>query len=74
MVDLPQIEAFVAVATYGSFAKAAASMFLTQPSVSARVQALENAHSNGLNIRSFGAFLRLQQARILGNRARVHLG
>ncbi len=43
MVDLPQIEAFVAVATYGSFAKAAASLFLTQPSVSARVQALEGA-------------------------------
>lgn len=43
MVDLPQVEAFVAVATYGSFAKAAASMFLTQPSVSARVQGLEHA-------------------------------
>jgi len=38
---LPQIEAFVAVATYGSFAKAATSLFLTQPSVSARVQGLE---------------------------------
>ncbi len=41
MVDIPQVEAFVAVATYGSFAKAAASLFLTQPSVSARVQVLE---------------------------------
>lgn len=41
MVDLPQVEAFVAVATYGSFAKAAASLLLTQPSVSARVQGLE---------------------------------
>ncbi len=41
MLDLPQIEAFVAVATDGSFAKAAASLFLTQPSVSARVQGLE---------------------------------
>ncbi len=41
MLDLPQVEAFVAVATYGSFAKAAASLFLTQPSISARVQGLE---------------------------------
>jgi len=41
VLDLPQIEAFVAVATYGSFAKAAGSLFLTQPSVSARVQGLE---------------------------------
>ncbi len=43
MVDIPQIEAFVAVARCGSFAKAAASLFLTQPSVSARVQRLEHA-------------------------------
>lgn len=41
MADIPQIEAFVAAATYGSFAKAAAALFLTQPSLSARVQALE---------------------------------
>jgi DNA-binding transcriptional LysR family regulator len=43
MIDLPQVEAFVAVATYGSFAKAAESLFLTQPSVSARIQRLEQA-------------------------------
>lgn len=41
MVDIAKVEAFVAVATYGSFAKAATSLFLTQPSVSARVQGLE---------------------------------
>ncbi len=43
IVDVPQVEAFVAVATHGSFAKAASALFLTQPSVSARVQVLENA-------------------------------
>ena len=43
IVDVPQVEAFVAVATHGSFAKAASALFLTQPSVSARVQVLENS-------------------------------
>ncbi len=52
MVDLPQIEAFLAVATFGSFGKAAASLFLTQPSVSARVAALERALGQRLFERS----------------------
>jgi len=43
LVDLPQVETFVAVATHGSFAKAAAVLFLTQPSVSTRIQGLERA-------------------------------
>jgi DNA-binding transcriptional LysR family regulator len=40
-VDLGQIEAFVQVAHHKSFSKAAESLFLTQPSVTARIQALE---------------------------------
>ncbi len=61
MLDLPQVEAFVAVATYGSFAKAAASLFLTQPSVSARVQGLERALGQRLFERT-GRGVRLTRA------------
>jgi DNA-binding transcriptional LysR family regulator len=40
-VDLGQLEAFVEVARHHSFSKAADALFLTQPSVTARIQALE---------------------------------
>ncbi|MDE3097203.1 MAG: LysR family transcriptional regulator [Chloroflexota bacterium] len=40
-MDLGQIEAFVQVAQHRSFSKAAEALFLTQPSVTARIQALE---------------------------------
>jgi DNA-binding transcriptional LysR family regulator len=40
-VDLGQIEAFVQVANHRSFSKAADALYLTQPSVSARIQGLE---------------------------------
>jgi DNA-binding transcriptional LysR family regulator len=40
-VDLGQLEAFVEVAQHQSFSKAAEALFLTQPSVTARIQALE---------------------------------
>jgi len=40
-VDLGQIEAFVQVAQLRSFSKAAEALFLTQPSVTARIQSLE---------------------------------
>jgi DNA-binding transcriptional LysR family regulator len=40
-VDLGQVEAFVQVAQYRSFSKAADALFLTQPSVTARIQSLE---------------------------------
>ena len=40
-MDLGQIEAFVQVAQHRSFSKAADSLFLTQPSVTARIQSLE---------------------------------
>ncbi len=52
MIDLPQVEAFVAVATYGSFARAASALFLTQPSVSTRVQVLERGLGQRLFERS----------------------
>jgi DNA-binding transcriptional LysR family regulator len=40
-LDLGQVEAFVQVAQHRSFSKAADSLFLTQPSVTARIQSLE---------------------------------
>ncbi len=40
-MDLGQIEAFVHVANQRSFSRAAEALFLTQPSVTARIQALE---------------------------------
>jgi DNA-binding transcriptional LysR family regulator len=40
-VDLGQLEAFVEVAQHRSFSKAAEALFLTQPSVTARIQSLE---------------------------------
>ena len=65
-LDLPQVETFVAVATHGSFAKAAAVLFLTQPSVSTRIQGLERTlgqrlferHGRGVRLtRAGGVFL-----------------
>ena len=40
-MDLGQIEAFVAVAAHHSFSRAAEELRVTQPSVTARIQALE---------------------------------
>ncbi len=40
-MDLGQLEAFVQVANQQSFSRAAEALFLTQPSVTARIQALE---------------------------------
>ena len=40
-MDFGQIEAFVQVATHNSFSRAAETLSLTQPSITARIQALE---------------------------------
>ena len=40
-MELGQLEAFVQVASHKSFSKAAEALYLTQPSVTARVQSLE---------------------------------
>lgn len=41
-MDIPQLEAFLEAAERGSFRRAAHALFLSQPSVSARVQTLED--------------------------------
>src|SRR3989449_7220487 len=44
-MDIPQVEAFLAVGTFGGFRRAAAALRLTQPAVSARIRALEDSLS-----------------------------
>ncbi len=41
-MDLKQLEVFVAVVKHQSFSKASRELFLTQPTVSAHIQNLEN--------------------------------
>ncbi|MDT8861887.1 LysR family transcriptional regulator [Alkalihalobacillus sp. MEB130] len=41
-MDIKHIEAFIQVANTGSFSKAAEYLYLTQPSISARIKTLEN--------------------------------
>ena len=41
-MDFPQLEAFLEAANRGSFRRAADALYLSQPSISARVQALED--------------------------------
>ena len=40
-MNLKQLEAFVEVAEGGSFSKAAKNLYLTQPTISAHISALE---------------------------------
>jgi len=47
-VDLGHIEAFVQVANHRSFSKAAVAHFLTQPSITARIQSLERELGEGI--------------------------
>ena len=40
-MEIPQVEAFLAVGTFGGFRRAAEALRLTQPAISARIRALE---------------------------------
>ena len=40
-MEFPQLEAFLEAANRGSFRRAADALYLSQPSISARVQTLE---------------------------------
>ena len=51
-VELAQLEAFLQVAHYRSFSRAAEALFLTQPSVTARIQSLEREIGDRLFERS----------------------
>ncbi len=54
-IDLRSIQAFVEVATCGSFTTAARSLLLTQPSISARIASLESTLGTRLLDRGAGA-------------------
>jgi DNA-binding transcriptional LysR family regulator len=60
-MELGQLEAFVQVAQFRSFSKAAEVLFLTQPSVTARIQALEKELGEDLFERT-GRSVRLTDA------------
>ena len=60
-MELGQLEAFVQVASHHSFSKAAEVLFLTQPSVTARIQALEKELGEDLFERT-GRSVRLTDA------------
>ena len=51
-MNLKQLEAFVEVAEKNSFSKAAKSLYLTQPTVSAHISALEKELGSRLLIRN----------------------
>src|SRR5438094_664606 len=67
-MEIPQVEAFLAVGTFGGFRRAAAALRLTQPAVSARIRALEDSlsvrlfergqHGHGLALSAAGRALR----------------
>src|SRR5438128_5010404 len=42
-MEIPQVEAFLAVGTYGGFRRAAEALRVTQPAISARIRALEQS-------------------------------
>src|SRR5256885_587662 len=48
-MEIPQVEAFLAVGTFGGFRRAADALRITQPAVSARIRELEDS----LNVRLF---------------------
>ena len=55
-MEIGQIEAFLAVGTFGGFRRAAAALNLTQPAVSARIKALEGSLAVPLFERGRGGF------------------
>lgn len=60
-MDIQSIQAFLAVSASGSFSRAADSLFLTQPAISKRIQALEHALDIALFDR-IGKSVRLTEA------------
>jgi DNA-binding transcriptional LysR family regulator len=51
-LDFPRVEAFVRVAKTGSISRAAESLFVTQPALTARIQGLERSLGTPLFVRS----------------------
>ncbi len=78
-MEIGQIEAFLAVGTYGGFRRAADALRVTQPAVSARIKALESSLDvelfergrRGLALSAAGRALRPQAEQILQAVARA---
>ena len=51
-MEFKQLEAFVAVVDYKSFSEAAKHLYLTQPTISSHIQALEKELNSRLLIRT----------------------
>jgi DNA-binding transcriptional LysR family regulator len=61
-VEIGQVQAFVAVGTFGGFRRAADALRITQPAVSARIKALEDSLGVALFERARGGGLALSPA------------
>ena len=74
-MDFKQLEAFVSVAKYGSFSKAARELFLTQPTISSHIQNLEkeldtvlfNRNNKYITLTKYGEILYDNAISILNN-------
>jgi DNA-binding transcriptional LysR family regulator len=64
-VEFPQVEAFLAVGTFGGFRRAAEALRLTQPAVSARIKALESSLGVSLFQRGRGGLALSAAGRVL---------
>ena len=68
-MQLKQLEIFVQVARLRSFSKAAEALYLTQPTVSAHVAALEDELGTQLVVRSIKELWLTAAVRVLGRYA-----
>ncbi|WP_371363700.1 HTH-type transcriptional regulator CysL [Sporomusa rhizae] len=69
-MEMKQLEAFVAVVQYNSFSKAADMIYLSQPTISAHINSLENEIGAQLLIRSTKAIYPTQTGKELFQRAK----
>ena len=51
-MDLKHLQSYVAVVKYGSFTKAAENLYISQPTISAHINALEDELGKPLMIRT----------------------
>lgn len=81
MIDIKQIQYFVACARTGSFSQAAQNLFTTQPSVSRVIKAMEEElgfalferHAKGISLTSEGAYIFEYAESILENLQKLEL-
>src|SRR5260370_35580030 len=64
-MEIPQIETFLAVATFGGFHRAAEALRVSQPAVSARIKALEESLGGMLFVRSRRGLTLSEPGRVL---------